>query len=89
MHNYKIPIKPTQQSITLHNAQLLKVETTQKCVPVSVSQITMAHRPFCFLITLNTSIPTYCFGETTLLVPEVYPMCAISPSSLKRAQLVS
>ena len=28
------------------------------------------------------------FGETTLLVPEVYPMCAIGPSNLKRAQLV-
>ena len=30
----------------------------------------------------------YIYGETTQLVPEVYPMCAISPSSLKRAQLV-
>ena len=55
MHNYKTPIKPTQQSITLHNTQLLKVETTQKlkCVPVSVSQITMAHHPFCLLTTLT------------------------------------
>ena len=26
--------------------------------------------------------------ETTLLVPEVYPVCAIGPSSLKQAQLV-
>ena len=28
------------------------------------------------------------FGETILLVPEVYLVCAIGPSSLKRAQLV-
>ena len=27
-------------------------------------------------------------GETTILVPQVYPVCAIGPSSLKRAQLV-
>ena len=32
--------------------------------------------------------PIKTFGKTTQLVPEVYPMCAISPSSLKRAQLV-
>ena len=27
-------------------------------------------------------------GENTLLVPKVYPECAIGPSSLKQAQLV-
>ena len=27
-------------------------------------------------------------GETTLLIPEVCPVCAIGPSSLKQAQLV-
>ena len=27
-------------------------------------------------------------GETTILVPQVYPVCGIGSSSLKRAQLV-
>ena len=31
---------------------------------------------------------TYYKGEITMSVPQVYSMCTISPSSLKRAQLV-
>ena len=31
---------------------------------------------------------TYYKGEITMAVPQVYSVCAISPSSLKRAQLV-
>ena len=28
-------------------------------------------------------------GETTILVPQVYPVCAVDPSSVNQAQLVS
>ena len=38
-------------------------------------------------VSIYTYIHIY-IGETTMLIPQIYPVCVIGPLSLKQAQLV-
>ena len=83
MHNYKTPIKPTQQSITLHNAQLLKVETTQKLKVCACLSLTNHNGspPILSSNNSNTTIPTHCFLLLLRICTNTHQCCTPNPRS--------